>query len=94
MEWYKAIPLITFGVIMLILMITSTIKDIKIARNQAPGGKTFIKKFSKALSIILELQEIYKNENQYIDYVPANINNTLFKVKVEYKMRHQPDWSI
>ena len=75
------------GITMLILMIIDAKKEIKQWRNQAPNGKDFIKNFSKALLDIRYCQQIYTNKGikdnkQYIDYVPANVNNTLFKVKV------------
>ena len=78
MKWYDAIPIITFGIIMLILTFKGIKRDIKAARNEIPYGKDFKKEFSK---VVEDVAHAYGLNNNVA--IPCWVNGVMFKVIVK-----------
>ena len=73
--------MVIFTITMVVVCITTSIKDIKRARRIAPYGKVFKEEFAKIIDNIYRAQKISKNE-----FISAFVNNVMFKVEVdEYK---------
>lgn len=69
------------SIICTVCWIISIVKDVKVARRSAPYGKVFKKEFAEIIDDIFRAQKISDQT-----YIPAFVNNVLFKIEVdEYK---------